>query len=929
MTSPCKKTDCKGVTKVIPYWFILNRGYISSTQDILNNIVIAGNYLYPSTFCPLSSPSPPAGITSAAESTKIATGRVSWPGPLGGIFGGGGSYTVYSNTERTIPDGVNCIAKLGARDIQTEVFVPKFDSADSIERWIDYYKNVILAGDKRNPLTSGLLQNVQLVDASKHVWPPVFDIFARLLNIPNPEQTLVSSASKLNLRRKTYKSADPMIASPNKDPGDSYQTSTYYLTYNTDKTHGGVWSFNPCDPSGPCKIMSSDSGVVGPDDWLKPTPDNPSGFAPARYHLINNNFDIRTRNNADQILIMDPSNNIFMDDFTLMLTVNVIFYCGYASKWLSTVEPFRSLLLGYPIDFIENQLNIFSQGVSDSTIDAIRIPLKPVVRSTTIATPSATGIYSAASVSVPQTSPVLVTIAQAEAAFPSRSPYSRASPNITLKEESVMDSTNKKVVTKMAVTNSAPGSYINPNNLTKAVLCVPTYWIIRQLWDMCSQADAQGNSKYPVMGFVNGKLNIIENIMPDFANNLVTDYLKITYRCYFWALNFNNKSFDDYANNAANNSDTKSLLMRTIINELRIGLVNYVSDKNVFNVNTSNTVDYSYYVDAAAYYKALYDNNFKDKTDYFLKPSSTACEPKCGTIGVNKVSTPDNPDVDIGRRYPPCAPGCGNGIFCLNKSPNTVRKSFLFNGRDSVDPTGFVFCNISSGGESKGTDFINFVRVPPIPDPPPPPPPSVSATPLPRLSTADQPNGTNPTVRIREGQTFLCEDRSLRNVYKYTLASLNGPDQPKVPAKLPYQSLGMAASYTPDMDIASSTWVWKNSLDGIILKCRDLPIDNTTPSITCPLGQNCDPPPSKSPFHNVFPPTKTGPDDGPNGYDEEEEEPKSDGSLFASMGSLFICGCIAFTCISGIMVLVIVMMGKSAPAAAAAAAPAAAAPAAK
>jgi hypothetical protein len=525
-------------------------------------------------------------------------------------------------------------------------------------------------------------------------------------------------------------------------------------------------------------------------------------------------------------------------------------------------------------------------------------------------------------------SPVLVTIAQAEAAFPSKSPYSRSSPNITLKEEHIklIDKNNNPtgtVVTKIAVTNSAPGSYLNPTKLDKAVLCVPTYWIIRQLWDLCSGGDERGNSNYPLMGFVNGKLSITENTMPDFANNLVTDYLKITYRCYFWALNFNNKSFDSYANNPANNSDTICLKMRTIISTLKVGLVDYIIDKNVFDVYLNRDVDYSYYVDAAAYYKALYDNNFKDKTDLFLKPNAIMCEPKCGTIGTNKRSTPENPDVDIGRRYPPCAPGCGNGIFCVNKSPNTVARSFFYNGRDSVDPTGFVFCNISSGGGSAGTDFINFVTLPPVPDPPPPPPPSVSARPLPRLSSADQPTGTNPTVQIREGQTFLCEDRSLRNIYKYTLASINGPNQPKVPAKIPYQSLGIASTYTDGMDIASSTWVWQNSLDGIILKCKDLPVDSTKPSITCPKGQNCDPPPSRSPFQNVFPPTKTGPDsgpDGPDGANGEEEESESDGSLFASMGSSFICGCIIFTCISGILVLVVVMMSKSAPAAAAPAA---------
>jgi disulfide bond formation protein DsbB len=603
------------------------------------------------------------------------------------------------------------------------------------------------------------------------------------------------------------------------------------------------------------------------------------------------------------------------------MAVNVIFYCGYAAKWISTVEPFRSLLLGYPIDFIENQLNIFSQGISDSTIDAIRIPLKPSVQlatQSTISTPSATGVYSAATQSVLQSDPVLVSIAQAEAAFPSRSPYSRASPNITLKEESITAKDDKKVVTKIRVTNSAPGSYLNANDLKRAVLCVPTYWIMRQLWDMCSQADDRGNPTYPVIGFVNGKLDTIENIIPDFVNNLVTDYLKITYRCYFWALNFNNKSFDNYANNTANPNSNR---IRIILSTLKVGLVDYAKDKNIFNVNEDKAVDYSYYVDAAAYYKALYDNNHNDKSDMFMKPNSVACEPKCGTIGTNKVATTQNPIVDFGRRYPPCAPGCGKGVFCLNKSPNTVSRSFLYNGRDSVDPTGYVFCSVGTGGGSSGTDNIKFVIVPPIPEPPPPPPPSVSARPLPRLSTIDQPNGTNPTVQIKENQTFLCEDRSLRNIYKYTLAAVNGPNQPKVPSKLPYQSLGIAATYTEGMDIASSTWVWQNSLDGIVLKCKDLPIDNTTPSITCPKGQNCAPPPAASAFQHVFPPSKAGPDSGPpnssNNSDYDEEEPESDGSLFASMGSSFICACIVFTCISGILVLVVVMMGKSAAAPAA------------
>lgn len=704
---------------LVPYYFIINRGYISAIQDIKNDIVLASNYLYPALnlnnegvgTCPPSL-SPPS---VADESTTIATQTGTTSTYFWGIKVRETPNYTYT---RTIPNGIKCINKIKPLDKNGSLLiidqtVAPADTPANISR-------TIAAAAGTNPYTLFPLKNI---------------------NDPIP------------FRNRNI-SENPEIAAPR--AGYTYNTSTYFIRYTTDPVDGGFYAYDSTKPDQPNKLVPAKNGMIGPDDFVELNAD------PYSWHLIRNIWNIKSRDHPDQALIMDQINNIYIDRANLFMQVSVIFYAGYASKVLPTVEPFKSLLAGYPIDIIQEKTNVFRKGLIGTDI---------VVNSTESKTsPNAT-----------------------------KSPYESLPtfPDIKFKS-SIFDTNNTwyKIFKIEAKPADLQEIIVKKAYTLEKAIYVPIFKVIKTLWDECSKFDTSTPPK-PLYPVVDNTGTNCESLIPDFA--FITSYNQIIYRCYFWALNANNKSI---------NGETKTK-----------AYTNFIANLSAIGTGVKDFHE-TMLVDAAAYYKALYDNNYLLSGDRFGKP--------------------DNPRNS-------------SGDFCVNKSPNTNDNSFITGGL-SIDPVGYVFCAL----QASASDNISLVSPPP-PDPPPPPPPLItpSIPPPPRIST------------LNDKQTFLCENRNVSRIYKYNQSTNT---------KIPYASAGIAITYTPSMtsgSLSDSLWVWNNSLDGVNLKCSQISNDMTISSIYCPNGQNCAPPPSET--DNIPGTNVGGGDEGGEGdYEEGGEEAEDD-----------------------------------------------------
>jgi len=717
---------------LVPYYFIINRGYISATQDIKNDIILADNYLYPALnidstgkgTCPPSL-SPPSVADQSIDVVTITgyTTTYFWGIRTGDVP----NYTV----TRKIPDGIKCINKI--RPIDKNGSLLMIDQTKlPADTPANIYKTIAEAAGK-NPYTLFPLQ--QIGDTA-----PL---------------------------RNTNISPDPRVATP--DGGNNYNKSTYFIRYTTDPVNGGFYAFDPATLDQPKKLVSAKSdGMLSPDDFVALNAD------PYSWHLIQNTWNIKNRNHPDQCVIMDQINNIYIDRANLFMQVTVIFYAGYAAKVLPTVEPFKSLLDGIPIDTIQEKTNVFRKGLIGTDV----------------------------------TMPLIIGSANASSSG-TLSPYNslQSFPTTTFKGsvtnplDPILAIFNIQATTTTPVTVTIKNAY----TLEKAIY-VPIFKVIKTLWDECAKFDTSTPPKplYPVVD--NAGVNC-ESLIPDFA--YITSYNKIVYRCYFWALNANNKSITGQTATAAKTNFFTDLAASTGVKDFHETML----------------------VDAAAYYKALYDNNYLLSNDQFAKPSN--------------ASRP-------------------TGKFCVRKSPNTSTSGFTTGGT-SIDSTGYVFCELSQSA----SDVINLVRPPP-PDPPSPPPPPIppGVSPPPQIS------------QLNDKQTFLCENRSIARLYQYKQATNS---------KIPFANAGVAISYTPSMtslSLSDSNWVWTNSLDGINLKCSQIQNDTTVQPIYCPKGQTCAPPPSES---GLIPGAdmegEGGGGGGGGGGDEEEPPPEEEEEPKPASGS--------------------------------------------
>ena len=749
---------------IVPYYFIINRGYISATQDFKNDIILVDNYLYPALnidttgkgTCPPSL-SPPS---VAEQSIDVATLTGFTKTYFWGIETG--SVPNYLVT-RKIPDGVKCINKIRPIDKNGTIFI--IDQTKYPGNTPDNISKALIDAAGKNPYTQFGLKNI---------------------NDPAPY-------------RNTNISSDPQIAAP--ESAASYNKSTYFIRYTTNSVGGGFYTYDPANPDRPIRLIPADSsGLLSPDDFVKINAD------PFSWHLIRNTWNIRNRNHPDQCIIMDQINNIYIDRANLFMQVTVIFYAGYAAKILPTVEPFKSLLAGIPIDEIQKETNVFRKGLIGTDIV---MPVKPTTST------------------------------------PSQSPYnSRQTFPATTFTGTITNALDPFLAIFGIQPTSSPVTVTVKDQYTlERAIYVPIFQVIKTLWDECAKFDTSVPPKplYPVVD--NAGVNC-ESQIPDFA--YITSYNQIVYRCYFWALNANNKSIIGQTATAANTNFIQNL------KEPGTGVKDFHE---------------TMLVDAAAYYKALYDNNYLLSGDQFGKP--------------NNASRP-------------------TGKFCVKKSPTTSNSGFMTGG-SSIDQTGYVFCEISQSA----SDVISLVRPPP-PDPPSPPPPPIppGVSPPPQIS------------QLSDKQTFLCENRSTTRLYQYK--------QP-TNTKIPYANPGVAISYTPSMtnlSLSDSNWVWTNSLDGINLKCSQIQNDNGIPPIFCPKGQTCAPPPSES---GAIPGADNGDGGGGGGGGGEEggeEEPPpeepvppsasgSNNTGLSIMCSVLSCICFCMA-VSGVIVFFFVMNNKTA-----------------
>ena len=677
---------------------------------------------------------------------------------------------------RKINNGDLCINILGDNDYDNTYYTTIDTSAyDSNRNNLDWYVPSIT-----NPTINPYTQISLKLSANPLNSPSV-----QRNNLLNPDPTYISS---------TYT--------------NHYPEGVFYIRYKTSR--GAFSQFNSSNFDSPTVKVSADSNkMIGPDLWwsiLLPSPE---------WFMIQNEWGIKTKNNEDQILIMDFINNIYVDLLNLTQSSTVIYYAGYASKVLKTIEPFKSLLAGIPIDIIQQRINIFNVGLSDSSLNA-----------------------------------------------------------------SVSSSTQSNTLTYDQNTKTSGSGTISPYNIPISgstppkYLCVPLFNVIRALW---------GWSSYSTNMIVDNNGFAIEAKIPDFS--FISDQNKIVYRCYWWALNIFNLSIP---------TSIRNNFIKFMTN---IPVPTSGTYANPFKNTDGSTYDTTVFVDAAAYFKAIYDNCYliPDNIFMFGKPSNYPCQ-NCEVHSTTNYPYPgSNPNASY-----VCPVNCNGPFFCINSIPQPNSK--ILGVINSMNTSGgniaaYTFCKSASAGASSSISVVPAPLPPPPPPPPPVTPPGVS--PPPRLGATN----SSTTVAIADKQTFLCQDRGVSNIYRYNKTENT---------KTKYATGIVAASYTPSMDLTSSSWVWSNSLDGVSLTCGAITLDLST-TISCPKGEYCGPPPSSS---NQPKPT---PDDS----DDSDDSDKSDGSdklddkptpnsttpAISSVGScILMCLCIVL-----IGVLIMTVMRKNRP----------------
>ena len=599
------------------------------------------------------------------------------------------------------------------------------------------------------------------------------------------------------------------------------------------------------------------------------------GVYPPRWTMIKNEWNIQTRNHVDQILIMDSINNIYLSSqvfhnntwmlHNLKYGITPIYYCGYAAKIQPTMEPFKSLLAGIPIDVIQTQLNIFTTGINPANTN-------PVV---TGSSPNGTVSPYSQNISIPAVTmnsnttknPIPTNGVLCDPQAGCTLGYLGTGVNVKLGcvAPSCTPAPLQYTVDGSRLTDNPDGSsnqgsnnvVIVPayNGKVPAMIQVPLYILIKTLWDACSPA----NTTFVVVN--NSEANI-ESSISDFT--YITTNLKIIYRCYFWALNCSNKSIKGSNLQAS----AYTAFVTTPFNALGI-----------------STSDLSYLVDVAAYYKAIYDNTYQSQSDYsnmFSKPSYSSCQTGCSkyTDRSGTICVPTTSNITTCLPSPACTPMCNNN-FCINPYPNYA--SSVLSTLNPVSPG--VFCASNSAASSTLMNYTPsfYPQTKALPTPPPPPGPV-----QPRLGL------NTPSIIIQDQETFLCEDRGLGNIYRYNKNSGSGPTKTK------YSNVQIAMTYTPSMDVSNSSWVWSHSLDGTSLRCNQIPLDFSG-SITCPAGKNCSPPSVAAPTVNSQPEEEEEEEEEQEEEAQEEEEPPPDNSANVT-GGLVLCGifgCILFVLIGG------------------------------
>lgn len=812
---------------ILPHQYIVNRGYISATQNILTDIVSIGNYL---------GPFPKNVVQSCAPSStlKLDNGAFQW------------GTTSANNTPiqyyRPIPK-VKCVNN---------------NSQDGFHNSsiLDYTYFNLVVDQSGNPLNSNVWTNN--IIGSGNAYSKSSTPFINILQDGNPT-------------RISY--INPAQAAAMPSTGDTPENSFFNITYNT-KTPFSI--FNSSNPSSHTVTMQPVNNKISIDQWDMTN----GGVFPPRWSMIKNEWNIQSRNHVDQIVIMDSINNIYLSTQVffnnawmldnLKYGISPIYYSAYASKILPTMEPFKSLLAGIPIDIIQSKLNIFTQGI------------------TTIATTTVTGTSSTGTVSPYSQNISIPAVTMTN--FLNKNPIPDngvvcdpgsgcklgiVGTGVDMKAGCVAPScTPSPMAYKVGGTSTTdPNKGATQQQVTivpayngkaPSMIYVPLYTLIKLLWDSCSP----NNTTFVI---VDNNENNIENTIPDFGH--ITPNLKIIYRCYFWALNCSNKSIKGSKNLQAS---AYSTFVTTPFATLGL----------------TGTPDLSYLIDVGAYYKAIYDNTYQSESDYsnmFSKPSYSKCERGCSGYTDSRtgdICIPTSSNNATCKQSDACTPMCNNN-FCLNTYPNYT--STVLN--TLIPLSSSIFCPANSNASSVLMNYPqSFYKQ--TKAPPPPMPPGV--TPPPRFGTSGN------SIPIKDKETFLCEDRGLGNIYRYNANGTNGPTKTK------YSNAKIAASYTPGMDITSATWVWSHSLDGTSLSCNKIPLDFSG-SITCPSGQNCSAPTTTN--QNIPDPqpkaveksqvqTKTQPEEEEEEEEQIEDESQTNNSSTSNQSSgLIISGIFIFICV--------------------------------
>ena len=825
-------------TPILPHQFIVNRGYISASQNILTDIINVGNYIG-------AFPTKPNLGCAPASSIDLTQGTYQWG--------------VASDNNKPVINYRKPIDK-------TCINLPKVTNGFNNSSILDYtYFNLVL--DQNNiPTGSNIWEKNLSSINSGNIYAKSTTPFINILKDGNPTRISYMNTKQSNAIPETIRNTS-----------DGF----YYITYNTEVPFS---VFNTDNHSTPTPLQSPVNNKISPDQW-DITNGNTNGILnPPWWTIIKNEWNILTRNHVDQILIMDSVNNIYLNSIAsitetsatisnLIYGVTPIYYSAYAAKVLPTMEPFKSLLAGTPIDIIQANLNVFNMGIISSNTNPV------ITRSSIASTPSASSILSSGtispytqSISIPAVTiesnvtknmipkpgvvcdrdsgmnivtvqeciPLLNEMKPKVILVPSHTPICSTDCSGTVTCEPSKDCVNAPMLYQCPSATAGTDTANNCNTAKQTItivpayngiapkkIFVPLYKLIKVLWEKCS-------GQNPIFVVVDNNENNIESSIPDFA--YLTDSLKTIYRCYFWALNCNNKSINGSRGLQAN------------------AYTSFVTEPYTSLNLPTTSPDLSYLIDAGAYYKAIYDNCYQytsEWSDMFGKPSEKNCATGCGAYTDRRTGaqcTPTQANYNTCVASPACKPMCNNN-FCVNSYPNYT--SGIYNTLSKA-ASSYVFCG-SNGNASSNLMTYPTSFYPQVQAPPPPPPVMPPSIPLPpRLGATT----TATSIAIQDKQTFLCQDRGLGHIYRYNATNNT---------KTQYSSAGIAATYTPSMDLSSSMWVWSNSLDGTSLKCNNIPSDLSN-TISCPSGQTC-----------ITPSSSISLGDLNTGYTEpENEEPRDE-----------------------------------------------------